>query len=130
MPMVQPPACADANYVTLLSGKRYAAAAACLPHQLRRVGALVCPILLVYNDTDPSLPIRMLTSAYGKEHMVPLSQLHERFEQFRVERQHKTFSGPAHGRRLFDASEVQNTHHKLWLWAIPEMTLHCQAKTC
>lgn len=117
MPPPQPPACRTANYVTLLTGPRYAAAAACLPHQLRRVGALICPILLVYNDADTLLPLDMLTSAYGSEHMVPLSRLQERFNQFRATQSKVT---PIRGRRLFDGSEVQNTHLKLWLWAMPE----------
>ena len=40
-----------ATFVTLLTGSRYAAPAACLPVQLRAVNS-ICRVLLVYNDAD------------------------------------------------------------------------------
>ena len=48
-PLAPGGACASATFVTLLAGKRYATAAACLPRQLRQVQS-ACPILLVYSQ--------------------------------------------------------------------------------
>ena len=115
----QPATCSHANYVTLLTGSRYAGPAACLPHQLRQVGALICPIVLVYNDADTSLPLPLLESIYGVNHMVPLSRLRERHARYRASLKPAL---PVHGRRLFTSSqEALNTHLKLWLWALDGM---------
>ena len=118
--MSQPPACVGANYVTLLTGARYAAPAACLPHQLRRVGALVCPVLLVYNDSDPLLPLPLLEAAYGLNHMLPLSRLHTRVATYSASQRANESQHATHGRRLFSGNEMKNTHLKLWLWALIE----------
>ena len=106
--------CVNASYVTLLTGARYAAAAACLPAQLRYVHA-VCPIILVYDDNDVTLPLQLLEAAFGRTRLVPLSKLKGRYAQYG---QGQQTAVPA-GRRLFSSREVENTHQKLWLWALP-----------
>ena len=103
----------NGTFVTLLTGERYAAPAACLPAQLRAVNS-TCPLLLVYNDADPSLPLPLLEEAYGREWLMPLSHLkvrHERHGRARL-------IGGAPGRRLFAGAEAHNTYLKIWLWAL------------
>lgn len=118
-----------ATFVTLLTGSRYAAPAACLPAQLRAVNS-ICRPLLVYNDADSSLPLPMLRDAFGASHMLPLGQLRARYNHtwHRREAGHKARAQavakadglPPHGRRLFaNGAEAANTHLKLWLWALP-----------
>ena len=112
------PACVNATFVTLLTGVRYAAAAACLPKQLRFVNS-TCPLLLVYNDADSSLPLPMLRDAYGAHRMLPLRRLKARYNRTRHAR-HEAPPVSGAGRRLFaTAAEAANTHQKLWLWALP-----------
>lgn len=115
-------ACSNATtFVTLLTGARYSSAATCLPQMLRDVGT-ICPLLLVYNDADASLPLARLEAAYGTDKMLPLSRLKARYSRARshAHRQPPTANGHAiEGRRLFSSSEAFNTHLKLWLWALP-----------
>lgn len=127
-------ACANTTYVTLLTGQRYADAAMCLPYQLQHVQAK-CPILLVYNDADTTLPLPLLKRSYSG-HLLPLSRLKARFAKRQAalnDGSNATAVGAAAaattaaaasseadgGRRLFAASEMINTHLKLWLWALP-----------
>ena len=102
----------NATFVTLLSGERYASAASCLPKQLAQMNSS-CPLLLVFNDKDSSIPLDKLRSAYsGRHSMLPLSTL--------------TMRHPAHeqstrssGRMLLSTSrEATTTHLKIWLWAL------------
>lgn len=109
-------ACTNATYVTLLSGERYTHAAACLPRQLQLVHSR-CPLLLVYDDTDVSLPLALLEEAYGADNMLAVSQLKARYT--RLEARNGDHASAA-GRRLFATqADVANTHLKLWLWALP-----------
>ena len=109
-----PDLCANASYVTLLTGARYAAPAGCLPAQLRLVRA-ACPIYLVFDDEDETLQLPLLRAAYGRDRLVPLSTLKARYERHRQQR----WAGVATGRRLFEPAMAHNTHQKLWLWALP-----------
>ena len=97
--------CIDATFVTLLTGERYATAAACLPRQLRAVNTSVCSTLLCVYDDNVSLPLDALSLEYGAEQMIPLSRLKARYLA-------------RSGRRLFMSStELQSTVHKIWLCA-------------
>jgi len=50
----------NGTFVTMVSGARYAAAAACIPHQLAFVNSQ-CPLLLIYDeDADTSLQLPAL----------------------------------------------------------------------
>ena len=112
-------------FVTLLTGAKYAAPAACLPRQLRQVGS-TCPIILVYDDDDASLPLPMLHEAFNAssgDRMMPLSTLKARYANAF---NNHGLSGPAAspsdvivGRRLYTSVEKSNLLLKLWLWALP-----------
>lgn len=112
-------ACANTSFVTLVTGSRYAVAAACLPRQMQMVDS-ACPILLVYDDADDLLPVSLLRSSYGEKNMIPLSHLKRRYSNW-----HNTMSidsGVMNRRRLYGTTETHNTHQKLWLWALPMKT--------
>ena len=104
------PVCVNASFATVVSGSKYAAAAACLPRQLQQVKS-VCPrMLLVYDDRDTELPMALLTWAYGADRMLPLTELQARYQAGRA---------ASTGRRLYASSEVSRLFVKLWIWALP-----------
>ena len=96
----------------MISSSQYTAGAVCLPQQLALVNSS-CPIILIYDDTDKSLPLSLLESAYGgTSNLVPLSQLKARWY------------GNTTGRHVNNEAQavqakVGNMHQKLWLWALP-----------
>ena len=97
--------CGNSSFVTVLTGEKYVAAAACLPAQLRYVGS-TCQLLLLYDDADASLPLPLLQQSYGVDRMIPVSTLKARV-------------AATTGRRLYTSSDYTNLFLKLWLWALP-----------
>ena len=115
-------ACSNGSFVTLITGARYAAAAACLPRQLAMVGS-ACNMSLVYDDTDAAMPVSMLQKAYGSDNMFAISALKARYFEWLNGTKTKTDTHPhqhaKHGRRLYEGQETHNTHDKLWIFALP-----------
>ena len=92
----------------------------CLRHQLELVNSS-CPMILVYNDKAP-LPLKQLEDTFGRQHLLPLSHLVDRYHLYDSEhtKHLKKANSSLSGRRLFEGSAgVANTHQKLWLWALP-----------
>ena len=112
-----------AAFVTLLTGNRYAGPAACLPHQLRAVHSTLS-IFLVFDDSDSTLPVKLLEREYGAAQMVPLTRLRQRYTAVfgsSLATQPQRPTGFAESRRrLYETEERAGTWLKLWIWALPE----------